>query len=145
MSIPLEQQTPMMKQFLEIKATQQDAILFFRLGDFYEMFFDDALKAAKELDLTLTGRGKDENRVPMCGIPHHAAENYITKLIEKGYKVAICEQVEDANSSKGITKRDVVKVVTPATHISDSTLSNHDNLYLMSVCPLDNNPLLLDL
>ena len=135
-SLPANQQTPMMKQFVSIKESQPDAILFFRLGDFYEMFFDDAIKAAKLLDLTLTGRGKDEQRVPMCGVPYHAAENYINKLIEKGLKVAICEQVEDASSSKGITKREIVKVVTPATHLSDQHLVQHDNLYLTAIFPL---------
>ena len=92
--------TPMMRQYLDIKQNYQDCILFFRLGDFYEMFFDDALSASKTLDLTLTGRGKDENRIPMCGIPHHASEGYIAKLVKKGFKVAICDQVEDAVNQK---------------------------------------------
>ena len=123
----------MMRQFLDIKSQHQDAILFFRLGDFYEMFFDDAKQAASELDLTLTGRGKDESRVPMCGIPYHAAENYINKLISKGYKVAICEQVEDAADSKGITKREVVRVITPATHVNETALDSESNVYLAAV------------
>lgn len=136
MTIPEAQQTPMMRQFLAIKETQQDAILFFRLGDFYEMFFDDAITASKELDLTLTGRGKDVHRVPMCGVPHHAAEGYIQKLIDKGYKVAICEQVENPDDSQGITKREVVKVVTPATHMSETHIDQHENMYLAAIQPL---------
>ena len=103
-----QNETPMMRQYNEIKAHHKDAILFFRLGDFYEMFQNDAKIASKELELTLTGRGKDENRIPMCGVPHHAADNYIPRLVQRGYKVAICEQVEDAAESKGITKREVV-------------------------------------
>jgi len=122
--------TPMLRQFQEIKEGYQDAILFFRLGDFYEMFLDDAILASKELDLTLTGRGKDDNRVPMCGVPYHAAEGYISKLVQKGYKVAICEQVEEATESKGITKRDVVQVITPGTVQHQSNLQATENNYL---------------
>jgi DNA mismatch repair protein MutS len=134
MQIPPEsQQTPMIKQYLEIKKDYTDCVLFFRLGDFYEMFFSDAVKISKELSLTLTGRGKDENRIPMCGIPYHAAENYVSKLIAKGYKVAICEQTEDATQGKSITKREVVKVVTPATHLSDDILIDQDNHYLAAL------------
>ncbi|RAP32285.1 DNA mismatch repair protein MutS [Candidatus Marinamargulisbacteria bacterium SCGC AG-414-C22] len=126
-------QTPMMKQYCSIKEEHQDCILFFRLGDFYEMFFDDAITAAKELDLTLTGRGKDENRIPMCGAPHHACEQYIAKLIRKGYKVAICDQVEDANESKGITKREVTRIVSPGTAISDAVIEADTNNYLVAL------------
>ena len=113
--------TPMMKQYLEIKKDNPDSILFFRLGDFYEMFADDAKLASKELDLTLTSRdhGKnakpEEERVPMCGIPYHASESYIARLIAKGYKVAICEQMEDPATAKGLVKRDIIRVVTPGT------------------------------
>ncbi|MCG8483522.1 MAG: DNA mismatch repair protein MutS [Clostridia bacterium] len=126
--------TPMMKQYFEIKEQYQDCILFFRLGDFYEMFFDDALTASKELEITLTGRecGQKE-KAPMCGVPHHSAENYISKLITKGYKVAICEQTEDASAAKGIVKRDVVKVITPGTVISPNMLKEKENNYLLSV------------
>ena len=134
MQIPPEsQQTPMIKQYLEIKKEYTDSVLFFRLGDFYEMFFSDAIKVSKELNLTLTGRGKDEFRIPMCGIPYHASETYISKLIAKGYKVAMCEQVEDATQGKSITKREVVKVITPATHLSDDILIEQDNHYLAAV------------
>ena len=127
------QHTPMVRQYLKIKQKHTDAILFFRLGDFYEMFFDDAINAAKELDLTLTGRGKDERRIPMCGVPYHAADGYISKLVDKGYKVAICEQLEEATQGKEITRRDVVKIVTPATHISDTHLESTDNFYLSAI------------
>lgn len=106
--------TPMMKQYLEIKEQNKDSILFFRLGDFYEMFFDDAILASKELEITLTGRDcGQEEKAPMCGVPFHAADGYISKLISKGYKVAICEQMEDPALAKGIVKRDIIRVVTP--------------------------------
>jgi DNA mismatch repair protein MutS len=126
-------QTPMVKQYLSIKEKHKDAILFFRLGDFYEMFYDDAVKASKELDLVLTGRGKDENRMPMCGIPFHASENYIAKLIDRGYKVAICEQVEDPKDVKGIVKREVIRIVTPGTVIEANLLSEKANNYLVAI------------
>lgn len=125
--------TPMLRQYLEIKAGYPDAILFFRLGDFYEMFLTDAQVASKELELTLTGRGKDENRIPMCGVPHHAAEAYISKLVGRGFKVAICEQVEDPTTAKGITKREVVKVVTPGTVLGQAMLDETENNYLFAV------------
>ncbi len=128
--------TPMLRQYLEIKAGVPDAILFFRLGDFYEMFLDDAKVAARELELTLTGRGKEGNRVPMCGIPHHASESYIQKLVGRGYKVAICEQTEDASHSKGITKRDVVQIITPGTVISSSGLRENECNYLVAFAQL---------
>ncbi|MFA4843381.1 MAG: DNA mismatch repair protein MutS [Candidatus Margulisiibacteriota bacterium] len=126
-------QSPMVKQYQEIKALHQDAILFFRLGDFYEMFYEDAALASRELDLTLTGRGKDDNRMPMCGLPYHAAEGYIAKLIEKGYKVAICEQVEDPAQAKGLVKRDIVRIVTPGTVFEASMLAEKSSNYLMAV------------
>jgi len=125
--------TPMVKQYQEIKSSHKDAILFFRLGDFYEMFNEDAELASRELDLTLTGRGKEENRMPMCGIPYHAAESYIAKLIEKGYKVAICEQVEDPKLAKGLVKRDIIRIITPGTVIESSMLSEKTNNYLMAI------------
>src|SRR5690554_109830 len=110
--------TPMMKQYMEIKEKFKEHILFFRLGDFYEMFFDDALLASRELEITLTGRDCGLNeRAPMCGVPFHAADNYIARLIQKGYKVAICEQVEEPAQGKGIVKREVVRIVTPGTVI----------------------------
>ena len=129
-------ETPMLRQYKEIKASYMDAILFFRLGDFYEMFLDDAILASRELQLTLTGRGKDASRIPMCGIPHHVSENYISKLVSRGYKVAICEQVEDVSVSKGITKREVVKVITPGTLIGHGQLEAKENNFLVAVLPL---------
>jgi len=125
--------TPMARQYQEIKNSHKDAILFFRLGDFYEMFYGDAELASRELDLTLTGRGKDKNRMPMCGIPYHAAEGYVSKLIEKGYKVAICEQVEDPKLAKGLVKRDIIRIITPGTVLESSMLSEKTNNYLMAV------------
>lgn len=130
----MAQLTPMMQQYMEIKQLHQDKILFFRLGDFYEMFFDDALTASKELEITLTGRDCGmEERAPMCGIPYHAAEGYITKLIAKNYKVAICEQVEDPSEAKGIVRREVIRIVTPGTVIESGMLDEKSNNYLMSV------------
>lgn len=126
--------TPMMQQYLEIHEKVPDAILFFRLGDFYEMFFDDAIKAAKVLEIALTGRDCGlEERAPMCGVPHHAAESYIAKLIEKGYKVAICEQIEDPSEAKGIVKRDIVRVLSPGTITDEKALDARENNYLMSL------------
>ena len=125
---------PMMPQYFNLKENYKDCILFYRLGDFYEMFFEDAEKASKELELVLTGRdcGLPE-RAPMCGIPYHASNNYISRLINKGYKVAICEQVEDASLSKGIVKRDVIKVITPGTFNEDSYLQEDKNNFIMSI------------
>ncbi|MCT4618740.1 MAG: DNA mismatch repair protein MutS [Marinisporobacter sp.] len=126
--------TPMMKQYLDLKEKYKDCILFFRLGDFYEMFFDDAILASKELEITLTGKNCGlEERAPMCGVPHHSAENYIERLIERGYKVAIGEQVEDASVAKGIVKRDVVRVITPGTVIDSHMLDEKENNYIMSI------------
>ncbi|MFC1752101.1 DNA mismatch repair protein MutS [Thermoproteota archaeon] len=127
--------TPMLRQYKEIKSKHTDAILFFRLGDFYEMFLDDAKTASKELKLTLTGRGKDENRIPMCGIPYHASDSYIAKLVSRGYKVAVCEQTEDPSQAKGLTKREVVKIITPGTVQDSTTLQEKDNNYICAVYP----------
>lgn len=126
--------SPMMQQYLDIKAEHQDHVLFFRLGDFYEMFFEDAINISKELELTLTGRdcGLPE-RAPMCGIPYHASEGYIKRLIDKGYKVAICEQLENPADTKGLVKRDVVRLVTPGTVIENSLLNEDVNNYIASV------------
>lgn len=130
----MAQLTPMMQQYMEIKNQHKDKILFFRLGDFYEMFFEDAVTASRELEITLTGRDcGQEERAPMCGIPYHAAEAYIAKLIEKNYKVAICEQVEDPALAKGIVRREVIKIVTPGTVIESSMLDEKNNNYLMSI------------
>lgn len=126
--------SPMMEQYLEIKNNYQDCILFFRLGDFYEMFFEDAKLASKELELTLTGKNCGlEERAPMCGVPFHSAEGYIAKLVEKGYKVAICEQVEDPAASKGIVKREVIQIVTPGTLTAQSMLAEKENNYLAAI------------
>ncbi len=126
--------TPMMEQYFEIKNKYKDYLLFYRLGDFYEMFFDDAILASRELDLTLTGRDCGEaERAPMCGVPFHASESYIAKLIEKGYRVAICEQVEDPATAKGLVKRDIVRVVTPGTVIESTMLTENKNNYICAV------------
>lgn len=126
--------SPMMQHYLETKEKYKDCILFYRLGDFYEMFFDDAVNVSQELELTLTGKdcGQAE-RAPMCGIPYHAAEGYISKLIENGHKVAICEQLEDPKLAKGIVKRDVIRVVTPGTVTESNLLEEKRNNYIMSI------------
>ena len=126
--------SPMMQHYLDMKEKYKDCILFYRLGDFYEMFFDDAVKVSKELELTLTGKecGQEE-RAPMCGVPFHAAETYISRLISKGYKVAICEQLEDPKKAKGMVKRDVIRVVTPGTVIEANLLDDRKNNYIMCV------------
>ena len=130
--------TPMMKQYLEIKRDNPDSILFFRLGDFYEMFADDARTASRELDLTLTSRDKDPNksaeeRIPMCGIPYHASEAYIARLVGKGYKVAICEQMEDPAKTKGLVKRDIIRVVTPGTVIDAASLDDKSSNFICGI------------
>jgi DNA mismatch repair protein mutS len=131
--------TPLMKQYKEIKSNFEDSILFFRLGDFYEMFFEDAVKASKELGLTLTSRNKEKNAdVPLAGIPFHSADSYITKLVSKGYKVAICEQTEDPKMAKGIVKREVVKIITPGTVVDVEALDAKSNNYLMSILKVEN-------
>ena len=126
--------TPMIMQYLQVKADYQDAFLFFRLGDFYEMFFEDAIKASQELEITLTGKnaGGDE-RIPMCGVPYHSASNYIDTLIEKGYKVAICEQVEDPRQAKGVVKREVVQLITPGTVMQGRGIDDKENNYMVSI------------
>lgn len=135
----LQKFTPMMQQYLEIKKDYTDVIVFFRLGDFYEMFFDDAVVASRELEIQLTGKDcGQKTRVPMCGIPFHAYEMYATKLVEKGYKIAIVEQVEDAKATKGIVKRDVVKILTPGTCVLGN-LENKENNYIASIKELGKN------
>ncbi|MBO4783421.1 MAG: DNA mismatch repair protein MutS [Lachnospiraceae bacterium] len=130
----------MMQKYLETKEEYKDCILFYRLGDFYEMFFDDALTASKVLEITLTGKNCGlEDRAPMCGVPFHSVEPYITKLIENGYKVAICEQVEDPKLAKGLVKREVTRIVTPGTNIDSMSLDENSNNYLMSVFIYMNN------
>ncbi|MEG1043610.1 MAG: DNA mismatch repair protein MutS [Oscillospiraceae bacterium] len=130
----MEELSPMMQQYMAVKEQHKDHIIFFRLGDFYEMFFDDAILAAKELELTLTGRdcGMKE-RAPMCGVPYHSCEPYIARLIKKGYKVAICEQVEDPKTAKGIVKREIIRVITPGTLIEANMLDEGTNNYIASL------------
>jgi len=130
----MENLTPLMQQYMQIKEQYKDCILFYRLGDFYEMFYEDAKICSKELEIALTGKpiGKDE-RAPMCGVPYHAAENYLSKLIARGYRVAICEQIEDPKTAKGIVKREVVRIVTPGTNLNTQALDETKNNYLMSV------------
>ena len=126
--------TPMMEQYFQVKEQYKDYLLFYRLGDFYEMFFDDAILASRELELTLTGRDCGEaERAPMCGVPFHSSEGYIGRLIEKGYKVAICEQTEDPAEAKGLVRREVVRVITPGTLIESNLLSEHKNNYLCAL------------
>ncbi len=130
--------TPMMRQYLQMKEQYKDCILFYRLGDFYEMFFDDALKASKELELTLTGKNCGlEERAPMCGVPYHSVEGYLNRLVEKGYKVAICEQAEDPKQSRGIVHREVIRVVTPGTNTNLQALDESKNNYIMSILYLN--------
>lgn len=126
--------TPMMRQYMETKSQYPDCILFYRLGDFYEMFFDDALTASRELEITLTGKNcGQEERAPMCGVPYHAAESYLNRLVGKGYKVAICEQVEDPRTARGIVKREVVRIVTPGTNMDAQALDETKNNYIMCI------------
>jgi DNA mismatch repair protein MutS len=132
------QYTPMIQQYLAIKEQVKDAFLFFRLGDFYEMFFDDAILAARELEITLTGRdGGAEERIPMCGVPYHSAESYIAKLIDKGYKVAICEQVEDPATAKGVVRREIVRIVTPGTIMETRSLEERGNNFIAGLAEAD--------
>ncbi|MFI8706540.1 DNA mismatch repair protein MutS [Bacillus sp. NPDC077411] len=134
----MAQYTPMMQQYLKIKADYQDAFLFFRLGDFYEMFFEDAVKAAHELEITLTSRdGGGSERIPMCGVPYHAAKNYIEQLIEKGYKVAVCEQVEDPKTAKGVVRREVVQLITPGTMMEGRTIDEKENNFLAALAQFE--------
>ncbi|MCP8969081.1 DNA mismatch repair protein MutS [Ectobacillus ponti] len=129
----MAQYTPMMQQYLEIKADYRDAFLFFRLGDFYELFFEDAIKAAHELEITLTSREGGGERIPMCGVPHHSARNYIETLVERGYKVAVCEQVEDPKAAKGVVRREVVQLITPGTLMEGKSIEEKANQFLVSL------------
>ena len=132
--------SPMMQKYLETKEEYKDCVLFYRLGDFYEMFFDDAINVSRELELTLTGRDCGlEERAPMCGVPYHAAETYINRLVQKGYKVAICEQVEDPKTAKGLVKREVTKIVTPGTNFNPGALSEDKNNYLICIAYMGNS------
>lgn len=131
--------TPMMQQYLAIKKQYPDCILFFRLGDFYEMFMEDAHLASRELEIVLTSRGEGSNRVPMCGVPYHAADSYIARLINKGYKVAICEQMEDPKAAKGIVKREVVRVITPGTILDEKVVPGKQNNFLVALTLVADN------
>ena len=126
--------SPMMQRYLETKEQYKDCILFYRLGDFYEMFFDDAVTASRELELTLTGKDcGQEERAPMCGIPYHAAESYIAKLVQNGHKVAICEQLEDPRYTKGMVKRGIVDVISKGTIADNDLLNDKDSSYIASI------------
>ena len=128
----------MMQHYLQTKEEYKDCILFYRLGDFYEMFFDDAVLVSKELELTLTGKSCGmEERAPMCGIPYHAVEGYLNRLVANGHKVAICEQVEDPKLAKGIVKREVIRVVTPGTNMDIQALDESKNNYIMCIVYLE--------
>ncbi len=134
-----QQYTPMIQQYLKVKAENKDAFLFFRLGDFYELFFEDALKASQELEITLTSReGGSEEKIPMCGVPHHSAAGYIENLIQKGYKVAICEQTEDPKHAKGVVKREVVQLVTPGTVMDGKGIVAKENNYIAAISNFNN-------
>lgn len=136
----MEAYTPMIQQYLQVKADYQDAFLFFRLGDFYEMFFEDAIAASQELEITLTSRdGGSEEKIPMCGVPHHSAANYIEQLINKGFKVAICEQTEDPKQAKGVVRREVVQLITPGTVMEGRGLSEKENNYIASITAFDDH------
>ena len=129
----MKKYTPMIRQYLKIKEEHSDALIFYRLGDFYEMFFDDAIIASKALDIVLTARNSGaKDKIPMCGVPHHAASNYILRLTQKGYKVAIVEQLEDPADAVGIVKRGVVKIVTPGT-VMDELNEDSESIYLAAV------------
>ena len=127
--------TPAMKQYFDAKRQYRHALLFFRMGDFYEMFYEDALVASRALDLTLTSRSKDASgtAVPMCGVPFHAADGYIARLVKKGYRVAICEQIENPKTAKGVVKRDVVRVVSPGTLTDAAYLDAREPAFLMAI------------
>lgn len=140
LSVDISKLSPMMAEYVKTKQQYKDCILFYRLGDFYEMFFEDALTVTKELEITLTGKDCGlEERAPMCGVPFHAAETYINRLIEKGYKVAICEQVEDPKKAKGLVKREVIRVVTPGTTLDAASLDESKNNYLMSIVSMEDH------
>src|SRR5689334_2447919 len=129
-----EASTPLMRQYHALKQQVPNALLLFRLGDFYELFFEDAVVAARELEITLTARNKEKGAaIPMCGVPYHAAEGYIARLIQRGHRVAICDQMEDPRFAKKLVKRDITRVVTPGTHMDPSLVRSHENNYLAAV------------
>src|SRR5512137_87247 len=133
MAIDNNNLTPAMKQFHHLKEKYPDAILFFRMGDFYETFYEDAKTCSQVLGLTLTSRNKGENPVPLAGVPYHAVDNYLKKMLQAGYRVAVCEQVEDPKQAKGVVKRDVVRIVTPGTLTDDTLLENKKNNFLCAI------------
>src|SRR6266545_2633902 len=129
-----EPSTPLMRQYHAIKQQVPNALLMFRLGDFYELFFDDAVTASRELEITLTSRNKEKGaNIPMCGVPYHAAESYIARLIQRGYRVAICDQVEDPRFAKKLVKREVTRILTPGTAMDPNLVRSHENNYLAAV------------
>src|SRR6266481_7852521 len=129
-----EPTTPLMRQYNSLKQQVPNALLMFRLGDFYELFFEDAVIAARELEITLTSRNKEKGApIPMCGVPYHAAEGYISRLIQKGHRVAICDQMEDAKAAKQLVRRDITRVVTPGTAMDSNLVRSHENKYLAAV------------
>src|SRR6266403_92430 len=129
-------ETPLMRQYHGIKQQVPNTLLLFRLGDFYELFYEDAVTAARELEITLTARNKEKGQpIPMCGVPYHSAENYIARLIQKGYRVAICDQREDASLAKKLVRREVTRIVTPGTTMNASLLRSHENNFLGAVMP----------
>src|SRR4029077_11944649 len=129
-----EPSTPLMRQYHGIKQQVPNTLLMFRLGDFYELFFDDAVTAARELEITLTSRNKEKDQpIPMCGVPYHSAENYIARLTQKGYRVAICDQMESPSAAKKLVRREVTRIVTPGTTMNASVLRSHENHYLAAV------------
>jgi DNA mismatch repair protein MutS len=127
-------ETPLMRQYHGIKQQVPNTLLLFRLGDFYELFFEDAVIAARELEITLTSRSKEKD-IPMCGVPYHSAENYIARLIQKGYRVAVCDQTEEASAAKKLVKREVTRIVTPGTAMNAQLVRSHENIYLAAVMP----------
>ena len=127
--------TPMLRQYYDLKQQHPGTLLFFRLGDFYELFFEDAVVGSRELQITLTARNKERgDPIPMCGVPHHSAANYISKLVRKGYRVAICEQTEEAGKTKKLVRREVVRIVTPGTPIDPQLLEARESVYLAAIC-----------
>ena len=138
--VPKEKLSPGMRQYADLKEKYQDCILFFRLGDFYEMFFEDAILVSRELELTLTGKECGlEERAPMCGVPYHSVDLYLKRLIDRGYKIAICEQLTDPALSKGLVERDVIRIVTPGTNLSSESLEESKNNYLMCISYVGKN------
>src|SRR3981081_712225 len=134
LAIAASHTTPLMRQYHSIKEQVPNALLMFRLGDFYELFFDDAVVAARELEITLTARNKEKGQaIPMCGVPHHSSEGYIARLIQKGYRVAVCEQTEDARVAKTLVRREITRIVTPGTATEANLLRSHENNYLAAV------------